>query len=287
MLVHLAADGMLPALRYERAAVLDGEVWRLATGHFVHADLRHLGWNVLGVLIVWGLFARDYTRAPVAGHPARFDRRDQPRVPAARARARVVRRIFRRAARVHGGRTRGVAARGARSADLAGHGAVRGQAGLGAHGGRAAVRRGQPLDPGRARGPYVRRDRRPAGRDSCCHVGGGPQPRRYNRPVARGRSQRGRIACRSHSCFRARARSRSACSQRSRPPSRSCRRRSRKRPRCWATTSGRSASRGRKPISAAPSARSRPCSPPAWRRWRAWLQHGGRASVGHGRAQPR
>jgi rhomboid family GlyGly-CTERM serine protease len=52
---------MVPALRYERAAVLDGEVWRLATGHLVHADLRHLGWNVLGVLIVWGLFARDYT----------------------------------------------------------------------------------------------------------------------------------------------------------------------------------------------------------------------------------
>jgi len=61
VLGHLAAHGMLPALRYERAAVLDGEVWRLATGHFVHADLRHLGWNVLGVLIVWGLFARDYT----------------------------------------------------------------------------------------------------------------------------------------------------------------------------------------------------------------------------------
>ncbi len=61
VLVHVAAPGMLPALRYERAAVLDGEVWRLATGHLVHADLRHLGWNVLGVLIVWGLFARDYT----------------------------------------------------------------------------------------------------------------------------------------------------------------------------------------------------------------------------------
>ena len=61
VLVHLAAPGMLPALRYERAAVLDCEVWRLATGHLVHADLRHLGWNVLGVLIVWGLFARDYT----------------------------------------------------------------------------------------------------------------------------------------------------------------------------------------------------------------------------------
>ena len=52
---------MLPALRYEREAALEGEAWRLVTGHLVHADLRHLGWNLLGVLIVWGLFARDYS----------------------------------------------------------------------------------------------------------------------------------------------------------------------------------------------------------------------------------
>jgi rhomboid family GlyGly-CTERM serine protease len=61
VLVHLAGHGMLPALRYERTAVLDGQLWRLVTGHLVHADLRHLSWNALGVLIVWGLFARDYT----------------------------------------------------------------------------------------------------------------------------------------------------------------------------------------------------------------------------------
>jgi rhomboid family GlyGly-CTERM serine protease len=58
---QLAGVRMLPTLRYERAAAMDGEAWRLVTGHLVHADLRHLGWNVLGVLIVWGLFAREYT----------------------------------------------------------------------------------------------------------------------------------------------------------------------------------------------------------------------------------
>ncbi len=61
VLIHVAASAMLPALRYEREAVLGGEAWRLVTGHLVHADLRHLGWNVLGVVIVWGLFAREYT----------------------------------------------------------------------------------------------------------------------------------------------------------------------------------------------------------------------------------
>jgi rhomboid family GlyGly-CTERM serine protease len=60
VLAQLGGSGKLSALRYERAAVLDGEAWRLVTGHLVHADLRHLGWNLLGVLIVWGLFGRDY-----------------------------------------------------------------------------------------------------------------------------------------------------------------------------------------------------------------------------------
>lgn len=58
---HLAGPDALEALRYERDAVLAGEAWRLLTGHLVHADAAHLGWNLLGVLIVAFLFARDYT----------------------------------------------------------------------------------------------------------------------------------------------------------------------------------------------------------------------------------
>jgi rhomboid family GlyGly-CTERM serine protease len=57
---HAFGHGHLAALRYDRAAVLDGEAWRLVTGHLVHADAVHLGWNLLGVLIVGYLFARDY-----------------------------------------------------------------------------------------------------------------------------------------------------------------------------------------------------------------------------------
>jgi rhomboid family GlyGly-CTERM serine protease len=58
---HGLGPGAVPVLRYERSAVLAGEAWRLVTGHLVHADLVHLGWNVLGVLIVAFLFARDYS----------------------------------------------------------------------------------------------------------------------------------------------------------------------------------------------------------------------------------
>jgi rhomboid family GlyGly-CTERM serine protease len=58
---HFTASTHLDLLRYDRAAVLAGEVWRLVTGHLVHADAAHLGWNLLGVLIVGFLFAREYT----------------------------------------------------------------------------------------------------------------------------------------------------------------------------------------------------------------------------------
>jgi rhomboid family GlyGly-CTERM serine protease len=49
------------ALRYDRQAVLEGEVWRLITGHLVHGSVRHLLMNELGLLLVAALLARDYT----------------------------------------------------------------------------------------------------------------------------------------------------------------------------------------------------------------------------------
>jgi rhomboid family GlyGly-CTERM serine protease len=58
---HGFGAGALPVLRYERSAVLAGEAWRLVTGHLVHADAAHLGWNVVGVLLVGVLFAREYS----------------------------------------------------------------------------------------------------------------------------------------------------------------------------------------------------------------------------------
>ena len=48
-------------LRYDRAALESGELWRLVTAHLVHLDLRHALLNCLGLLLMWALFARDYT----------------------------------------------------------------------------------------------------------------------------------------------------------------------------------------------------------------------------------
>src|SRR5215475_12989230 len=46
-------------LRYERAAVASGEWWRLITAHFVHIDLEHALLNIMGVVLMWAIFARD------------------------------------------------------------------------------------------------------------------------------------------------------------------------------------------------------------------------------------
>lgn len=56
---------LLPAaaqhlLRYDRAAILGGQLWRLATAHLIHADFVHLGWNVAGLALVAALFAREF-----------------------------------------------------------------------------------------------------------------------------------------------------------------------------------------------------------------------------------
>jgi rhomboid family GlyGly-CTERM serine protease len=64
VLVLLLAPELDPAARdamsYQRAALSDGQWWRLLSAHFVHLDLEHAVLNSLGVVLMWALFARDY-----------------------------------------------------------------------------------------------------------------------------------------------------------------------------------------------------------------------------------
>jgi rhomboid family GlyGly-CTERM serine protease len=54
-----AMPGVFP---YDRAAIVTGgQYWRLLTGHFVHHDLTHLGWNLAGLALVAWLFAREFS----------------------------------------------------------------------------------------------------------------------------------------------------------------------------------------------------------------------------------
>jgi rhomboid family GlyGly-CTERM serine protease len=46
------------AWRYQRDAIAAGEYWRLLTGHVVHLDATHALLNTLGLVLLWGLFAR-------------------------------------------------------------------------------------------------------------------------------------------------------------------------------------------------------------------------------------
>jgi rhomboid family GlyGly-CTERM serine protease len=57
----LAGPAVVTRLRYERGAVLAGEVWRLVTAHLVHFDVTHLGWNLLGLALVAWLFGAEYS----------------------------------------------------------------------------------------------------------------------------------------------------------------------------------------------------------------------------------
>jgi rhomboid family GlyGly-CTERM serine protease len=48
-------------LRYEREAVLQGEYWRLLSGHFVHGSWLHLWLNCAGLVLIAALFPDHYS----------------------------------------------------------------------------------------------------------------------------------------------------------------------------------------------------------------------------------
>lgn len=52
LLLGLGGDPVRNALRYDRIAILDGQWWRLVTGHLVHLGRYHLLLNELGLLVL-------------------------------------------------------------------------------------------------------------------------------------------------------------------------------------------------------------------------------------------
>jgi rhomboid family GlyGly-CTERM serine protease len=49
------------ALRYDRGAIAQGELWRLVTGHFAHLGPAHLALNLAGLALVWFLVGGAWT----------------------------------------------------------------------------------------------------------------------------------------------------------------------------------------------------------------------------------
>jgi rhomboid family GlyGly-CTERM serine protease len=48
-------------LRFDRTAVLHGEVWRLVSAHIAHLGWKHLAMNLAGLALIWMLFNRVYS----------------------------------------------------------------------------------------------------------------------------------------------------------------------------------------------------------------------------------
>ncbi|MDP6416915.1 MAG: rhomboid family intramembrane serine protease, partial [Gammaproteobacteria bacterium] len=66
--VLMAALQSLPAdwqamLRFDRAALVAGEAWRLVTANFIHLGWNHLILNVAGFLLIGWLFADEVSSA--------------------------------------------------------------------------------------------------------------------------------------------------------------------------------------------------------------------------------
>ena len=61
LLPELGGDAGRALLRYDRAGLAAGQWWRLLTAHVVHLGFEHAALNSLGLVLMWALFARDYT----------------------------------------------------------------------------------------------------------------------------------------------------------------------------------------------------------------------------------
>jgi rhomboid family GlyGly-CTERM serine protease len=61
LLPELDGEAARQAMSYQRGGVAQGQWWRLLSAHFVHLDLEHAALNSLGALLMWALFARDYS----------------------------------------------------------------------------------------------------------------------------------------------------------------------------------------------------------------------------------
>src|SRR5580658_10543029 len=61
LLIQSGGSPAQAALRYDRAGLLAGQWWRLLSGHVIHLGFEHALLDVAGLILMWALFARDYS----------------------------------------------------------------------------------------------------------------------------------------------------------------------------------------------------------------------------------
>ena len=59
--ILLVAQRYASIFQYGRAAIMAGEYWRIITCHFVHSGWEHLTLNVIGAVLLFGLFVNLYS----------------------------------------------------------------------------------------------------------------------------------------------------------------------------------------------------------------------------------
>jgi rhomboid family GlyGly-CTERM serine protease len=60
-LIALGGSDASTLLRYDRAALAQGQWWRLLSGHLVHLGWSHLALNVAGLALVWALVGQAFS----------------------------------------------------------------------------------------------------------------------------------------------------------------------------------------------------------------------------------
>lgn len=60
LMVAIAGDTAAEQLRYEREAILQGELWRLLSGHLAHLGWSHLFLNLAGLGLLWVLLGQAF-----------------------------------------------------------------------------------------------------------------------------------------------------------------------------------------------------------------------------------
>lgn len=57
-LIALGGSELAVLFRFEREAILHGQVWRLFSGHLAHLGWSHLWLNIGGLVLIWALIGR-------------------------------------------------------------------------------------------------------------------------------------------------------------------------------------------------------------------------------------
>jgi len=61
ILAQLGGDTAQEFLRYDRDAIVYGEVWRLLSGNFLHLGVMHLLLNLAGLVLIWMFFGARFS----------------------------------------------------------------------------------------------------------------------------------------------------------------------------------------------------------------------------------